>query len=48
MPKTWNIKIDNYFQVNSNKEESEVKVTQGSSKRGKGKRDELNATTVTK
>ncbi|MHC5778417.1 AIPR family protein [Nostoc sp.] len=34
--------------VNSSKQESESKVTQGSSKRGKGKRDELNATTVPK
>ncbi|OYD86522.1 abortive phage infection protein, partial [Nostoc sp. 'Peltigera membranacea cyanobiont' 213] len=33
--------------VNSSKEE-ESKVTQGSSKRGKGKRDELNVTTVPK
>ncbi|MHC5748961.1 MAG: AIPR family protein, partial [Nostoc sp.] len=33
--------------VNSSKEE-ESKVTQGGSKRGKGKRDELNATTVPK
>ncbi|MHC5747248.1 MAG: AIPR family protein, partial [Nostoc sp.] len=31
--------------VNSSKAESESKVTQGSSKRGKGKRGELNATT---
>ncbi|NEU84687.1 abortive phage infection protein, partial [Nostoc sp. UIC10630] len=32
--------------VNSNKQEEESKVTEGANKRGKKKRDELNATTA--